>query len=430
MNIFHCCVQKTASQWIASIFRKSKILESSDLKAFDYYKEVMQQQEQLVAPPPNTLLTPIYASYEEFQKIPKPDDYRAFVVIRDPRDIVVSWYFSAALTHGVKHSEMLQALRKDLGSMSFQDGLMLSIEQLNYLFNSLRSWRQSEETDPRIKIFKFEDLTQANRFVVFKELLQHCKISVSDTVLHDVLNQYSFEKLTKRRTGEEDLSSHLRKGMAGDWVNYFNRAVSHKFAEAAGDLPAMLGYQDTKDAFITRQYELADQRLEDRDRHIVQPLDKEPPQAWQNDQVVLKPGSVLHLVQTDLETIKSDVLSLKGESRLIREALGEPKYQHKGLEESLKRAQQAITETNSKIASLESENRGLFKALQASDQKLQAVREKRDALRAGLKNKIEDVKRKNRQNSFYRNEIEAMKTSKFWKLRSFWLKIKQALKLK
>ena len=49
--------------------------------------------------PPGTIVSPLYLDYPGFRSIPKPDSYRAFFVMRDPRDILVSWYLSIKHYH-------------------------------------------------------------------------------------------------------------------------------------------------------------------------------------------------------------------------------------------------------------------------------------------------------------------------------------------
>jgi Sulfotransferase domain len=54
----------------------------------------------------------------------------------------------------------------------------------------------------------------------------------------------SFERLSKgRKRGEEDSSSFLRKGIAGDWRSVFTKRDKEVFKEAAGDLLIQLGYE-------------------------------------------------------------------------------------------------------------------------------------------------------------------------------------------
>ena len=57
-----------------------------------------------------------------------------------------------------------------------------------------------------------------------------------------------FKSITKgRKRGQEDISTHERKGIAGDWRNYFAHAIKEKFKDLYGDLLMATGYEQDKD---------------------------------------------------------------------------------------------------------------------------------------------------------------------------------------
>ncbi len=61
-----------------------------------------------------------------------------------------------------------------------------------------------------------------------------------------IVDKFSFKRQTGRRAGTEDRKSFLRKGVAGDWVNHFDRAAGERFDRLAGDLLVELGYADDR----------------------------------------------------------------------------------------------------------------------------------------------------------------------------------------
>ena len=52
--------------------------------------------------------------------------------------------------------------------------------------------------------------------------------------------------MTKRESGVENRSSHLRKGVAGDWQNYFNAESREIFDYYAGHHLIRLGYEEDR----------------------------------------------------------------------------------------------------------------------------------------------------------------------------------------
>jgi hypothetical protein len=75
--------------------------------------------------PEYTAAIRLYWDYSCFQHLPKPDNYRTFFVLRDPRDVVVSWYFSIKNTHPVNGIESIRRCGNDFKSSRRRRGFVL-----------------------------------------------------------------------------------------------------------------------------------------------------------------------------------------------------------------------------------------------------------------------------------------------------------------
>ncbi|MEC4986426.1 MAG: sulfotransferase domain-containing protein [Oscillatoria sp. PMC 1076.18] len=246
-NLYHCCVHKTASQWLQALFCDSRVYRYSGLKLCPNgqvrrggYGIVETNSEKF---PEKTIAGSLHISFENYLAIPKPDNYKTFFVMRDPRDIVISNYFSVKYSH-VPNGNILEQ-RQTLNNLSLTEGIIYTIEHLQNwgLFAALDSWIDAPKKDPKVKLFKYEEITAKNNFVVVQELLHHCDIKMPDKTLEELLNYHSFVKKTKgRQQGEENQRSHFRKGIAGDWKTYFNEEIEAKFQQATRDLTKRLEY--------------------------------------------------------------------------------------------------------------------------------------------------------------------------------------------
>jgi hypothetical protein len=250
-NVYHCCVHKTASQWLRKIFSDARTYRYCGLDVYNYEQELEggADSRPLTARtfnepfPARTIVTPIYIDLPGFQSIPKPEHFRAFFVPRDPRDAVVSWYFSVKLSHKVMNR--IGEVREKLHSLSEEDGLCFVIDWISSrgVVAALRSWQQGAKSDSRLRIFRYEELTDENQFLTWQQLLAHCDIRMPSEVLQAVLADYAFSTLTKgRERGAEDVKSHLRKGVHGDWKNHFTPRVETLFRDVTGGLVEELGY--------------------------------------------------------------------------------------------------------------------------------------------------------------------------------------------
>ncbi len=57
------------------------------------------------------------------------------------------------------------------------------------------------------------------------------------------LDRFSFERQAGRRRGDEQRSSFYRKGLVGDWANYFTRSAAEAFDRSCGDMLIRAGYE-------------------------------------------------------------------------------------------------------------------------------------------------------------------------------------------
>ena len=75
-------------------------------------------------------------------------------------------------------------------------------------------------------------------------LLNFLGADTSDDVLDNAVKNSSFETLTRgRKPGEEDKKSFFRKGVAGDWMEYFDMDTLEAFEEIAKESLSIYGYK-------------------------------------------------------------------------------------------------------------------------------------------------------------------------------------------
>jgi Sulfotransferase domain len=249
-NVYHCSVQKSASQWVRGILSDERTYRYCGLTPYNqeielyggYDPRKIVERYYDKAFPKSTIATPLYIHYEGFAAIPKPARYKAFFVMRDPRDIVISWYFSIKCSHPVVGE--VEQLRLHLNRLSDSDGLLYAIEFLHDygLFKAQRSWAHVPTYDPNVLLVRYEDLLGPNNQPIVERLLEHCDIRMPSTVLAELLAAHSFEQLSGRKRGQEDRHAHYRKGIAGDWRNYFDLKIEARFQEVAGDVLAVWNY--------------------------------------------------------------------------------------------------------------------------------------------------------------------------------------------
>jgi hypothetical protein len=89
----------------------------------------------------------------------------------------------------------------------------------------------------------YEDLLERPNEEVGR-LARFLGADTSEKAVQQAVGSASFEKLSKgRERGQEDTSSFYRKGVAGDWNNYFTERDKEIYKEEAGKLLIRLGYE-------------------------------------------------------------------------------------------------------------------------------------------------------------------------------------------
>jgi hypothetical protein len=230
-TIFHVTHWKAGSQWIHKILNRcagERIVLAENGAA------------QLLRRPllAGRIYPTCYVTREQFDSVPLPESWRRFVVIRDLRDTLVSGYFSLRFSHvdNPWHPEP----RTLLAGFDLEDGLLWLLD--NWLPDSAaiqHSWLESGED-----LIRYEDLLERDVEILVPLLTRRCPLGLPRSQVRESVLANRFARLTEGRTrGEEDVTSHERKGLAGDWRNYFTDRVTRDFKARYGDLLIATGYE-------------------------------------------------------------------------------------------------------------------------------------------------------------------------------------------
>ena len=179
-------------------------------------------------------------SEENFQIIRKYTP-KFIVTYRDLRDMSVSRYFHIIVDPKHRHYDLYNRLTRE-------EGILHSIDVVEKTYVSwVKNWIDaSYRYKDMILAIKYEDLIQ-NTFDTIKRILEFYDFKLSE----DFIRSLAATKITKNTdlgsALKKDLPGRLRKtarkGVVGDWVNYFNDKQKKRFKAIAGDLLIELGYE-------------------------------------------------------------------------------------------------------------------------------------------------------------------------------------------
>jgi hypothetical protein len=104
-------------------------------------------------------------------------------------------------------------------------------------------WASAAESNPdKIAIVRYEDLLVSVERSLSSAVEALSGRSADMASLRVASNRFEFRRQTGRSPGVEERSDFLRKGISGDWRNYFTEDAELVFTQAAGAALRRLGY--------------------------------------------------------------------------------------------------------------------------------------------------------------------------------------------
>lgn len=230
-TVFHVTHWKAGSQWVRSVLKHA---------APRRFIQPQPNEGGLLGGPivPGAVYSPVYAPHSRFRSVvPESVDQRTFVVIRDPRDTLVSWYFSLLYSHAPISQNIVDS-RQELQGLSKAEGLALLIGK--HMMEV--AWIQREWVAAGARIFRYEDF-RANQQETYGQLFEFCELPVWPFWRRSIVRRHSFARRTWWRLGRESVKSHLRKGAVGDWRNHFDDDLKRLFKQTHGETLVLAGYE-------------------------------------------------------------------------------------------------------------------------------------------------------------------------------------------
>lgn len=265
---------KCATSWVVEIVRFVAEYTGGRMDSFDNPRQYDGDLAKVVAAKGTNFLCLRNAKEAERQALPA---HKGFHLIRDPRDILVSGYFSHRNSHSTDGWEDLVAHRERLQKLDQTAGLIAEMEFSATVFDDLASWRYGE---PGVLELTYEQFLQ-NPYQAMLEAfdslglvdwtepkpldwVKHVHViyahklrrrlgwwpcnpqppQVPQYLLLGKCHQNRFSRLAGgRREGQENTQSHYRKGVAGDWMQHFTPEITAEFQARFPGLVERLGYR-------------------------------------------------------------------------------------------------------------------------------------------------------------------------------------------
>ena len=185
--------------------------------------------------------------------MPGPFMRNIFCLFRDGRDVMVSSYFHMLFQNEKNPPRLVKRIRKDL-NFSDYDNVRANLPVfIRYNFERRKkSWNPNQFTWPQyvnawidrdVCKIKYENLVTDGKATLTAALKKVTGQIIDETRIAKIIIKYSFENQSKRKPGQEDTSSFLRKGKPGDWKEKFTQEAAEVFMLYGGSELIKLGYE-------------------------------------------------------------------------------------------------------------------------------------------------------------------------------------------
>lgn len=182
----------------------------------------------------------------ELKTILLEEGIKVILMIRDPRDQLVSRMFHIKRSPVHKWHERMKDLSNDEALMMCIEGREGGLPGTDRMIKLAQTWM---EGNAEALIIKYEELL-ADPLGHFKQVLAYLGIPNKADLAETIVERNRFERLSAgkriwqtRKPGQEKKDSHFRKGITGDWKNYLTEAHIKRFKEVAGEQLIQLGYE-------------------------------------------------------------------------------------------------------------------------------------------------------------------------------------------
>jgi hypothetical protein len=231
-------VQKAGSQWLKALLHHPVVRARSGLVT-------LPQLDYALTPPARgfaagTFVPGVYLTYDAYQALPKRHSHRAIYMVRDPRDVVISGYWSAVETHRTTHLAEVEELRARLRSLPMDAALLLLIESSGATLRGMATWMH--RADPDVAVFRLEDVEDDYAPQV-EQILAHIGVRLTAAELAEVVADTNRSALQRQDlTARGDGRSHYRLQRT-DWRSVFTDRHHAAMERVAPGLVTTLGYE-------------------------------------------------------------------------------------------------------------------------------------------------------------------------------------------
>ncbi len=146
---------------------------------------------------------------------------KKIVLLRDPRDLLVSLYYSMKYSHYI--NEKNQDLKKFRNSLQDIEINQFVVQEKENVKSKFDSYQNLDHLDS-VKLFRYEDIILSKKQWV-KDMCDFLGLSLNENQVREILNKHDIIPTT------ENIQSHVRRVIPGDHLNKLNAEIIEELNE-------------------------------------------------------------------------------------------------------------------------------------------------------------------------------------------------------
>lgn len=237
---------KTGSQWIRDVLsapqlavKNGFILVQAQMNAISREKNLENWKKQWKEARNGCFFAPVYNIPASIWREVSSKEDRAVVVLRDPRDMVVSWMYSQCYSH--EPNQMIDIWRNLMLSIPLKARMAIAVLRFDIWTSAYVSWAEMPNHE-NVYVTSYEAIVK-NQETEFSKIVRFLGWNAAREDILSIISEFSFFNRSGRKPGDMNPASHYRKGVSGDWKNHFDQKTGKFFESLYPGLLRKLGYE-------------------------------------------------------------------------------------------------------------------------------------------------------------------------------------------
>lgn len=171
---------------------------------------------------------------------------QVIVMMRDFRDALVSLAY-----HRKRHTQTWKDIFTSPDETEFDEGFIEEVLLGFEKHNDIKTYFEYADSYPeQVKIVRYEDL-KLDAAGTLKGVFSFLCVNTDEEIIKKCIERNTFEKHSGgRKPGSENKEDFFRKGIVGDWKNYFSPANVAVFKRYGGESLIMAGYEKDNNWYL------------------------------------------------------------------------------------------------------------------------------------------------------------------------------------